>query len=150
MARLPWVLFLIMSLIATALAYKFIFSGKTEIAPDGRTTILLEDPEQIFFLNEMRNFLIAIQQITDGIEKDDMEQIAHAARKVGSVDLGHVPAGLMGKLPLATKKMGLATHKAFDQMAMDAESLGDKQHSLSQLNKILSTCTACHSLYRIR
>ncbi len=149
MARLGWILFLIMTLIAGALAYKFILSGDTELAADGRKTILFEESERTFFLNEMRNFLIAVQQISDGIEKDDMDQIVAAAKKVGSGDLAHVPAGIMGKLPLAAKKMGLSTHRAFDQMAMDAESLGDKDHTLSQLNKILPTCTACHSLYRI-
>lgn len=150
MAKLGWILFLIMTIIASALAYKFILKGETEVAPDGRTTILFNESEQTFFLNEMRNFLIAVQQITDGIEKNDMPQIAAAAKKVGSADLSHVPSGIMAKLPLATKKMGLATHKAFDQIAMDAESLADKDHTLSQLNKLLSTCTACHSLYRVR
>ena len=147
--KLGWILFVIMTLIASALAYKFILSGKTEVAPDGRTIILFEESERTFFLNEMRNFLIAVQQISDGIEKDDMAQVAAAAKKVGSGDLAHVPPGIMGKLPLAAKKMGLSTHKAFDQMAMDAESLGDKDHALSQLNQILPTCTACHSLYGI-
>ncbi len=149
MARLGWVLFIIMSLITGALAYKFIFSGATKVAADGRTTILFDESERAFFLNEMRNFLIAVQQISDGIEKDDMQQIAHAAKTVGSGDLAHVPVGIMGKLPLAVKKMGLSTHKAFDQLAMDAEQLGDKEHSLSQLNQILPTCTACHALYRV-
>ncbi|NOQ78285.1 MAG: hypothetical protein GQ546_02680 [Gammaproteobacteria bacterium] len=148
MARLGWILFLIMTLIASGLAYKFIISGETEVAPDGRTTILLEDSERDFLLHEMRNFLIAVQQISEGIEKDDMTQVVRAAKKVGSGDLAHVPAGLMGKMPLAAKKMGLSTHKAFDQMAMDAEQLGDKEHVLSQLNQILPTCTACHALYK--
>lgn len=150
MAKLGWILFLIMTVVASGLAYKFILKGDTEVEPDGRITILFNDAERTFFLNEMRNFLIAVQQITDGIEKDSMTQIASAAKKVGSADLGHVPAGIMAKLPLATKKMGLATHKAFDQIAMDAESLGDKDHSLSQLNKVLSTCTACHGIYKVR
>lgn len=150
MARLGWILFSVMTLIASALAYKFILSGETELAPDGRSIILLDESERTFFLNEMRNFLIAVQQISDAIEKDDMAQVAASAKKVGSGDLAHVPAGIMAKLPIAAKKMGLSTHRAFDQMAMDAESLGDKDHTLSQLNKILPTCTACHSLYRIR
>jgi hypothetical protein len=34
-------------------------------------------------------------------------------------------------------------------MAMDAESLGDKEQTLSQLTKILTTCTACHALYQV-
>lgn len=150
MARLGWILFLIMTLIASGLAYKFIIKGETEVAPDGRISLLLKESERDFFLNEMRNFLIAVQQITEGIEKDDMTQLADAAKKVGSADLEHVPAGLMAKLPLAVKTMGLSTHKAFTQMAMDAEQLGDKEHALSQLNQILPTCTACHALYKVR
>jgi len=150
MARLGWVLFLIMTLISSGLVYKFIIKGETEVAPDGRTTLLFNDSERAFFLNEMRNFLIAVQQINSGIEKDDMALIAAAAKKVGSGDLSHVPSGIMAKLPLATKKMGLSTHKAFDQLAMDAEQLGDKDHSLIQLNQILPTCTACHALYKVR
>lgn len=150
MARLGWILFVIMTAVSGTLTYKFILAGAVEIAPDGRTSILLETSEQTFFLNEMRNFLIAIQQITDGIENDNMDQIATAARKAGMVGFSQVPASLIGKMPLAVKKMGRATHQAFDQMAMDAESLGDKEHTLSQLNQILSNCTACHSLYRIR
>ena len=150
MARLGWILFFIMTIVASALAYKFILKGETEIAPDGRTTILFNDSERTFFLNEMRSFLIAVQQISDGIEKDDMTQIAAAAKKVGTGDMSLVPAGIMGKLPLATKKMGMSTHKAFDQIAMDAESLGDKDQTLSQLNQILSTCTSCHALYKVR
>jgi len=149
MARLGWILFLIMTIIASGLVYKFIIKGEVEVAPDGRNTLLLEESERAFFLNEMRTFLVAIQQITEGIEKDDMAQVAKAAKSVGSADLAHVPAGLMAKLPLAVKKMGLGTHKAFDQMAMDAEQLGDKDHTLSQLNQILPVCTACHALYKV-
>lgn len=148
--KLGWILFFIMTAVASALAYKFILKGDVEIAPDGRSSILLDEPERAFFLNEMRNFLIAVQKISEGIEKDDMVQIAAAAKTVGSGDLAHVPPGIMGKLPLTAKKMGLSTHKAFDQMAMDAESLGDKDHILSQLNQILPTCTACHSLYKVK
>lgn len=150
MARLGWILFIVMTVIASGLSYKFIIKGETQETADGRTLILLEESERNFLLAEMRNFLIAVQQITDGIEKDDMAQIVNAAKKVGSADLAHVPAGLMGKMPLAAKKMGRATHSAFDQMAMDAEQLGDKEHSLSQLNQILLTCTACHSIYKVR
>lgn len=101
-------------------------------------------------LAEMRNFLIGVQQILEGIEKDNMSQIASAAKKIGTADMAQVPGSLMGKLPLAFKKMGRATHKAFDQIAMDAEQLGDKDHTLSQLNQILPTCIACHSLYKVR
>ncbi len=149
MARLGWVLFFIMFIITSGLVYKFIFSGLTKLADDGRNIILLDNSEQTFFLNEMRGFLVAVEQINKGIETDNMKQISSAARNVGTRDLSKVPTSLMGKMPLAVKKMGLSTHKAFDQLALDAEQLGDKNYTLSQLNQILSTCTACHALYRV-
>ena len=150
MARLGWILFFIMTMVTMGLAYKFIYSGQVEQTEDNRSALIVENAERDFMLNEMRNFLIAVQQITEGIEKDDMVQISNSAKKVGMADLQLVPGTLMGKLPLAFKKMGRATHMAFDQMAMDAEQLGDKEHTLSQLNQILLTCTACHSLYKVR
>lgn len=139
-----------MTLIAAAMAYNFIYRGKVESAPDGRTAVLLKSSERDFVMLEMRTFLEAVRQISRGIENDDMQLVAKAARKVGSAELVHVPGTLMAKLPLAFKTMGLSVHKAFDQMAMDAEQLGDKDHAHSQLNQILPTCTACHSLYSIK
>ena len=150
MAQTGWILFVVMSLIAVAMAYNFIYQGKVELAPDNRTAVLLESSERDFVMLEMRAFLEAVQQISEGIEKDDMQLVAKAARKVGSADLVHVPGTLMSKLPLAFKTMGLNVHKSFDQMAMDAEQLGDKDHTHAQLNQILPACTACHSLYSIK
>ena len=150
MARLGWILFIIMTGVSVTMAYLFIYQGKTEMAEDNRTIILLEPFERDFVLAEMRGFLIAVQQIVDGIEKDNMAQIAQAAKKVGMATMHEVPGSIRGKLPLAFKKMGHASHSAFDQLALDAEQLGDKEHTLSQLNQILPTCTACHSLYKVR
>lgn len=150
MARLGWILFVIMTLVSVTLAYQFIYRGKTEPAADNRTVILLETSEREFVLAEMRGFLIAVQQIVDGIEKDNMQQVAQAARKVGMGTMDSVPGSIRGKLPLAFKKMGHTSHSAFDQLALDAEQLGDKEHTLSQLNQILPNCTACHSLYKVR
>jgi hypothetical protein len=150
MAKTGWILFFIMMLIAAAMAYNFIYRGKVELAPDGRTAVLLGSSERDFVLLEMRTFLEAVQQISQGIENDDMQIVTKAARKVGSAELVNVPGTLMAKLPLAFKTMGLSVHKSFDQMAMDAEQLGDKDHTQSQLNQILPTCTTCHSLYSIK
>ncbi|NOY15605.1 MAG: cytochrome c, partial [Gammaproteobacteria bacterium] len=54
-----------------------------------------------------------------------------------------------GKLPLAFKKLGFDTHAKFDQLAMDANDLGDRDHTLQQLSTLMENCVACHAAYRI-
>jgi cytochrome c556 len=55
----------------------------------------------------------------------------------------------MKKLPMDFKKLGMGTHKAFDQLAMDASDLGDKEETIKQLGELMQRCIACHSIYRI-
>ena len=43
----------------------------------------------------------------------------------------------MKKLPLEFKKLGMGTHKAFDQLALDAADLGDKGHTMQQLGELM-------------
>ena len=45
--------------------------------------------------------------------------------------------------------LGFDTHRRFDQLALDAEQLGDTQHSLQQLAKLMANCVSCHASYRI-
>ncbi|HID48188.1 MAG TPA: hypothetical protein EYP40_00985, partial [Chromatiales bacterium] len=37
----------------------------------------------------------------------------------------------------------------FDQLALDAEQLGDPAHALAQLSTLMQNCVACHAVYRI-
>ena len=99
-------------------------------------------------LAEMRLFLESIQKITTGIAGDDMELVAEYARKSGMAATEGMPGTLMGKLPLGFKKLGPGTHKQFDQLALDAEDLGDAGHALSQLSVLMQNCDACHAAYR--
>ena len=96
----------------------------------------------------MRVFLQSVQQITNGILKDDMSIVTIAARKSGNEAAIAVPGTLIGKLPIGFKKLGFDTHAKFDRLALDAEQLGDSGHSLSQLSTLLENCVSCHSAFR--
>ena len=61
---------------------------------------------------------------------------------------GGEPITLIAKLPLEFKTMGMGTHRAFDELAMEAEDLGDSGVLLGQLSAILTNCTSCHAGYR--
>jgi len=129
--------------------YKFLFEGSVTEGSDGRTVILLSAGERDMVLGEMRAFLDTTQQITRAISEDDMPAVIEAAKKVGMAAQGSVPASLVGKLPMAFKKLGFDTHSRFDQLAMDTEDLGDGNHALAELATLMQNCVACHAVYRI-
>ncbi len=130
-------------------AYKFLIQGSVVESTDGRLAIQLEASERDLILHEMRTFLATIQQVTQGISEDNMELIAESARKVGSAAQSEVPGTLVGKLPMEFKQLGFDTHTKFDQLAMDAEDLGDGSHALGQLSTLIQNCVSCHAAYRI-
>ena len=149
MCKLCWSITGLLLVIVSVMSYKFIFSGSVAPSTDGRQAILLEEPERDLVLTEMRMFLTSVQSITEGISKNDMTQVVAAARQVGAQAQQAVPGSLMGKLPLSFKQLGFDTHKKFDLLALDAEELGDPQHTLQQLSALMNNCVACHSTYKI-
>ena len=129
-------------------SYKFIIQGSVSKSSDGRTAIHLNAAERDFVLEEMRSFLVSVQQITRGISENNMGLVAESAKKVGAAAQGEVPGTLVGKLPIEFKQLGFNTHTKFDQLAMDAEDLGDRNHALSQLSTLMNNCITCHATYR--
>ena len=129
--------------------YKFIIQGSSTESTDGRIEILLNDNERNLVLAEMRAFLSSIQQINQGLSENNMELVTEHARKSGKAAQAGMPGTLVGKLPLQFKKLGGDTHAKFDQLAMDADDLGDRNHALEQLSTLMKNCVACHATYRI-
>jgi hypothetical protein len=117
---------------------------------DTRTVIQLSPQHRALVLGEMRQFLAGLQQMTHALSRDDMETVSHEAHTLGVSMSHHMPADLKQALPLDFRKLGHSVHSSFDQIALDAKSLGDAQHTLSQLGDTLSRCVSCHSAYQIR
>ena len=126
------------------------FSNALADESDTRTVVQLSSHHRSLVLNEMRQFLSGLQQISDALSRDDMDSVARVARTLGSPMTRHVPADLKQALPERFRKLGFSVHRDFDQIALDAESLGDGKHTLSQLGNTLSSCVSCHSTYQIR
>lgn len=117
---------------------------------DSRVVLSLTPEERAIVLDEMRQFLDAVQKMTDALAKQDMSAAAKASRAVGQ-HMGHAaPPTLRDKLPIEFRQLGNAVHRDFDQMALDAGTLGDVSHSLTQLSATLQKCVSCHATYQIR
>jgi hypothetical protein len=147
--RLCWTLTALLALALAATLYLFIVRGSVAPASDGRTAILLDPGERDLVLAEMRAFLQATQGVLVAATKGDPAGAAAAARGVGAAAQRGVPASLMGKLPLGFKQLGFDTHSRFDQLALDAEALGDPAQTLTALGELMSNCVACHAAFRI-
>ncbi len=148
MCKFCWSIVVLLLLLTIGIGYKFIVQGDIVETSDARIAIQLNKNERDLVLSEMRVFLQSVQQITNGVTKDDMEQVTKSARKSGRSAQMEVPGTLVGKLPLAFKKLGFDTHTKFDELALDAEQLGDSEHTLLQLSTLLENCVSCHSAYR--
>jgi hypothetical protein len=148
--RIQLAIIAVLLAVIAAMAYKFIVAGSVEKADDGRTAILLEPGERAFVLGEMRGFVAGLQQMTAALARDDMKSAATAARQMGMAAAHSAPAPMVAKLPLEFKTLGFGVHREFDTIAIDADSLGDPKHTLTQLAGALQSCVACHSAYQIK
>ena len=148
--KLCWAISGILIIAIVAMGYKFMVVGSVVPATDGRQAITLDPAERDLVLDEMRMFLSSVQKITQAVTAEDMVAAAKAAREVGLAAQQAVPGSLMGKLPLAFKKLGFDTHSKFDALALDAEQLGDPTHALQQLSTLMNNCVGCHSVYQIQ
>lgn len=149
MARLCWTLATLFAGLFLVMLYLFVIRGSALPAGDGRTTIRMTAGERELVLAEMRSFLVALQAVTAGVVAQDGGSVARAARGVGGVAQHGVPVALIGKLPLAFKRLGFDTHARFDQIALDVEQYGDLSSVLPSMAALLQNCTACHAAYRI-
>lgn len=131
------------------LIYLFVFKGNTKVTEDNRVSVIMSEQNKDFALEEMREFLNAVNQIHNGIANGNKEQIINAAGKSGGNVIDHAPKGLIKALPLDFKKLGFATHDIFDEIRDSAQVNFKPEITNKQLTKLLNNCVACHAIYKI-
>lgn len=133
-----------------ALILRFVIGTAPTAGEDGRKAIVLAPAERGLILAEMRAFLTGLQGMTTALTQEDMKTVAQTARSLGRAATHEVPPALMAKLPLEFKQLGFSVHGDFDQIALDAESLGDPKHTLSQMGTVMQKCVACHATFQLQ
>jgi hypothetical protein len=99
---------------------------------DTRTVVQLLPQHRALVLAEMRQFLSGLQQISEALSRDDMGTVASIARALGSPMTQHMDPDLRQAIPEGFRKLGFSVHGDFDQIALDAEDLGDPMYGLLQ------------------
>lgn len=95
----------------------------------------------------MRDHLLAIQDIITALAQDDFEEIERAARRIGfSEAMGqmctHMGAGAEG-----FTEQALAFHHTADRVSVAARER-DRARVLTELSSTLKTCTGCHAAWK--
>jgi len=113
-----------------------------------RAVVPLTPEEREHVLGEMREFLVALQGVIDGLAQNDFVAVAAAARKVGAgAEGGRMPPAIAKKLPPEFRQLAKATHDGFDTLAADAPRR-DARHSLAQASALMQRCNACHAAFQ--
>jgi len=137
------------------LFFVFVFSTLPALAEnpvtavDKREVLVLSPMQREHVLGEMRALLTGVQNILGALAEDDMKAVADIARPLGSNMAGKVEDHLKGVLPKHFMQLGMAAHRDFDSIATLAESGADSKAVLSELNRSMNKCQACHAHYQI-
>jgi len=123
-------------------------------AADSRIKVDLPGPMTEHMLGNMRDHLLALEEITRYLANSEYEQAADVAEKrLGMSSLELHGASHMGKfMPKEMGAIGTQMHQAASRFAIsarDAELDGGLHKAFSALSEVMQQCVACHSSYRV-
>jgi cytochrome c556 len=127
-------------------------SFSASIADDeAREYVQMPDKMQQHMLSNMRDHLVAINEILISMANGEMDKAAETAEmRLGMSSLETHGAEHMAKfMPAGMRQAGTSMHKAASRFALKAQE-GEVLPAYAALSGITSACIACHSAYRIR
>ena len=146
--KLLWTIIILLVVFSSFLVNKFI-SGSVAPSDDTRTAVIMTKDERDLILSEMRAFLVSVQGVSQAITENNIEQLEELAHKAGMAAEEGTPGSLLQKIPLAMKKMGFGVREQFDGIAETARTTKDMGTARKQLDTLMKTCIACHTIYRL-
>ena len=122
-----------------------------EADDDVRRLVQLPEMMQQHMMSNMRDHLLAINEILINMANKQLDQAAEVAEsRLGMSSLESHGASRMAKfMPEGMRQAGTNMHRAASRFALKAEE-GELWPAYSALSEITSACVTCHSSYRIR
>lgn len=128
------------------------FSSTFSIAEeDSRQFVELPDMMQQHMMANMRDHLVALNEILVNMANDNLDEAADIAEfRLGMSSMKAHGAHHMAKfMPEGMCQAGTNMHRAASRFALKAHE-GDALSAYKALSEMTSACVACHSGYRIR
>ena len=122
-------------------------------AADHRQLVEMPVQTQQLMRKDMQDHLAAMSEIFGYLADNNFAVAAEVAEKrMGKSSMGKHRATGMGPgrfMPLEMRKIGWGMHEAASNFAEVAKS-GNLNKSYAALQKVMSSCTACHLSFRVR
>ena len=118
---------------------------------DTRQLVQLPEMMQQHMMSNMRDHLVAINELLINMANGDLEKAAEIAEyRLGMSSLESHGAGHMTQfMPEGMRQAGTSMHRAASRFALKVQE-GDILPAYNALSEVTSACVACHSGFRIR
>jgi hypothetical protein len=127
------------------------------VHPAGDSREMVQMPDDIVqpMLANMRDHLLALQEIQSAMGRDKLDDAARIAEeRLGMSSLSlHGAHNVAPYMPTGMQEAGTGMHRAASRFSIavkDAAVTGDTKAALTALAAVTAQCVACHSGYRIR
>ena len=120
-------------------------------ADDARRLVQLPEMMQQHMMSNMRDHLVAINEILINMANGNFEEAAEIAEhRLGMSSLeSHGASHMAMFMPEGMRQAGTAMHKAASRFAIKAQE-EEVLPAYNALSEVTSACVACHAGYRIR
>jgi hypothetical protein len=130
-------------------------SGHEEPPDDARQAVAFPEPMRTHTLANMRDHLLALQEIQQGLAEGAYDRAAEVAeRRLGMTSLSAHGAHDVAKfMPEGMQAIGTEMHRSasrFAVAAVDAGASGNLKPALAALAHVTRQCVACHASYRMK
>ena len=122
---------------------------------DAREFVRFPDALREHTLANMRDHLLAVQQIQEALARGQEDVAARIAeQRLGMSSLGLHEAHEVAKfMPEGMQAAGTEMHRSASRFAIEAQNsgvTGDLKPALDALSKVTSACVSCHAGYRLQ
>jgi hypothetical protein len=122
---------------------------------DTRELVTLPEPMAAHMMTNMRDHLLALQEIQSALASNDTELAAKIAEhRLGMTSLSLHGAHEVAKyMPKGMQDAGTGMHRAASAFAITAQNAGvtgELRSALAALSTVTAQCVGCHAGYRVK
>jgi len=150
--RLPPSFATLLAIVATAVIVAPA-SAQMPAGGDARQLVAMPEPMRTHTIANMRDHLLALQEIDEALAKGDFVAASRIAEeRIGMSSLkSHGAAHIASFLPQPMQEIGTRMHRAASRFAVEAQNAGvtnDLRPALLAKSAVIRECVACHAAYR--
>ncbi|MEH6628003.1 MAG: hypothetical protein V7739_16290 [Motiliproteus sp.] len=114
---------------------------------DGRHILILRPKERNAMLENMRNYLSSIRDITRSLAVNDLSKVEKYARQSGTIKIYEMKPVMVDAMVPRFRSLAIKVHEEFDQLANNAAAKKPAVELLGDLGRLMNNCVKCHETY---